>query len=150
FDDGANDYGTIFQQGQRCRIVRRPSKGFEKQGFGSAAGVTVGYAGKLHPSVLKKLDMNGPVFGFELRLSEVLATDLPHSSPVSRYPEIRRDLAIIIEEAISYQAVSELVRSAGGDYFQRQVLFDVYQGQNGEAAKGLTQGMKSLGIGVVW
>lgn len=150
FDDDHGHYGAIFQQGQRCRIVRKAEKASGNQRDGGSPEVTIGYAGKLHPSALKILDMNGPVFGFELRLSEVLATDLPQSKSISRYPEIRRDLAIIIDEAISYQAVSELVRSAGGDYFQRQVLFDVYQGQNGEAAKGLEQGMKSLGIGVVW
>ncbi|GAA3948829.1 phenylalanine--tRNA ligase subunit beta [Allohahella marinimesophila] len=150
FDDDDGHYGAIFQQGQRCRIVRNSEETSKNQQSGGPEGKTIGYAGKLHPSALKNLDMNGPVFGFELRLSEVLATDLPQSRSISRYPEIRRDLAIIIEESISYQAVSELVRSAGGDYFQRQVLFDVYQGQNGEAAKGLELGMKSLGIGVVW
>ncbi|WP_416394914.1 phenylalanine--tRNA ligase subunit beta [Allohahella sp. A8] len=150
FDDDNGHYGAIFQQGQRCRIVRKSEKPVRNQGLEDGVDTTIGYAGKLHPAALKILDMNGPVFGFELRLSEVLATDLPKSGSISRYPEIRRDLAIIIDEAISYHAVSELVRSAGGDYFQRQVLFDVYQGQNGEAAKGLEQGTKSLGIGVVW
>ena len=150
FDDQSSHYGNIFQQGQRCRIIRRPTSSNKNQQDSKAQDLTIGYAGKLHPAALKNLDMNGPVFGFELRLNQVLATYLPQSRTISRYPEIRRDLAIIIDEAVSYQAVSELVRSAGGDYFQRQVLFDVYQGQNGEAAKGLERGMKSLGIGVVW
>ncbi len=106
------------------------------------AGETVGYVGALHPSVQKSLDIGQKVFLFELVLPEIRRRSLPEFKELSKYPEVRRDFAVIVDEKISAAAILKNVRETAGAILTDLVLFDVYQGDNLEAGK------KSIAFGM--
>lgn len=99
------------------------------------SGTPVGYVGALHPELQKALDISSKIFLFELGLAEISAKALPQFKELSKYPEVRRDLAVIVDEKISAQAILKIVREAAGTLLTDLVLFDVYQGANLEAGK---------------
>ena len=101
-----------------------------------------GFVGSLHPSVQKTLDIPQKVFLFELVLSEIQRRSLPQFKELSKYPEVRRDFAVIVDDKISSQAILKNVRDSAGSLLTDLVLFDVYQGDNLEAGK------KSIAFGI--
>ncbi|MCG8535641.1 MAG: phenylalanine--tRNA ligase subunit beta, partial [Pseudomonadales bacterium] len=82
------------------------------------------------------------VFLFELVLSEIQRRSLPQFKELSKYPEVRRDFAVIVDDKISSQAILKNVRDSAGSLLTDLVLFDVYQGDNLEAGK------KSIAFGI--
>lgn len=107
-------------------------------------GEVIGYLGAIHPKLQKYLDLNGPVYLFELCLNKAVKGAIPHFTEVSKYPEVRRDLAIVIDQQVPFESVrSEVIAHAGQDLVN-VVLFDVYAGEN------LGKGLKSLGLALVW
>jgi phenylalanyl-tRNA synthetase beta chain len=107
-------------------------------------GRLVGYLGSLHPQLAAKLGIDQPVYLFELLLSEIEAGRLPRFTELSRFPEVRRDLAILVSRDISAEAVLGCIREAAGDYLTDLKLFDVYQG------KGIDPLSKSVAVGLTW
>jgi phenylalanyl-tRNA synthetase beta chain len=105
---------------------------------------TVGYIGAMHPGLLKDLDLNGPVFMFEVDLASISMGLLPAYQTLSKYPEMRRDLAIVLDQQISVAKVTGYIQSSAGDWLKTVRLFDVYQGQ------GIEPGQKSLALGLTW
>jgi phenylalanyl-tRNA synthetase beta chain len=75
-------------------------------------------------------------------LSGITSRSLPQFKELSKYPEVRRDLALIVDEKISAQAILNFVRESAGALLTDLVLFDVYQGANLEAGK------KSIAFGM--
>lgn len=106
-------------------------------------GKPVGWVGALHPGVAGTLDLDGPVYLFELQQAVFAGKAVPAFTPISRYPAIRRDLAILVDESVSAQAVQDCIHAAGADGLQAVHLFDVYRG------KGVSEGCKSLAIGLI-
>jgi phenylalanyl-tRNA synthetase beta chain len=75
---------------------------------------------------------------------EALSTGvLPRYSPISRFPAIRRDLALVLDESLPYEEVKRCVRSALPDFLRDLLLFDVYVGEN------IDSGRKSLALGLI-
>jgi len=107
------------------------------------AGRAVGLIGMLHPALAARLDLNGDVFLFELDLVPLTPGVLPRYARISRYPSIRRDLAILVDQGVSYEAVEHCIRSAASDLLRDLILFDVYTGQN------IEKGRKSLALGLI-
>ena len=107
-------------------------------------GVVVGYAGGLHPKIAKTLNLNGSVYLFELFFNRIQEARVPRYESVSRFPEIRRDLAILIDDAISYSEVAQVIQEKAGEWRVRHQIFDVYHGES------VGQGKKSLAMGIVW
>jgi phenylalanyl-tRNA synthetase beta chain len=107
-------------------------------------GRPVGWIGLMHPAVQKSLDLNGSVYLFELCLNEVAQGNLPKFKEFSKFPEVRRDLAIIINEKTSFSDVRNIVRESAGEFLKNVTVFDVYQG------KGIVPESKSLAIGLNW
>jgi phenylalanyl-tRNA synthetase beta chain len=107
-------------------------------------GVLVGYLGQIHPRVQKALDLSQPVFVFEMQLSQVLEDELPFFKGVSKFPEVRRDLAIIVDENISAGDLCRTVRQNAGEQFVDLKVFDVYQG------KGIENNRKSVALGLTF
>lgn len=107
-------------------------------------GVEVGYLGALHPKLQKYLDLNGSVYVFELCLNEAIKGAIPRFTEVSKYPEVRRDLAIVIDQQVPFEDVRSEVIAHAGQAIKNVVLFDVYAGEN------LGKGLKSLGLALVW
>ncbi|SDH89504.1 phenylalanine--tRNA ligase subunit beta [Pseudomonas panipatensis] len=107
-------------------------------------GVLVGYVGALHPELAKSLGLDRPVYLFELVLAEVVRGRLPKFSELSRFPEVRRDLALIVDRETPADFVLAAIREAAGEWLTDLRLFDVYQG------KGIDPLRKSLAVGLTW
>lgn len=107
-------------------------------------GQTVGRIGALHPSLQKSLDLTGPVFLFEIELDAVIGGRVSRFSELSKFPESRRDLAVLVSTETCFAELREVVKAAAGEYLKQITLFDVYQGQ------GIEPGRKSLALGLTW
>ena len=118
------------QKGQSAEILRE--------------GRIVGYLGLLDPRIQKKLDIRPQVFLFELKMSELVAKPVSTSLALSRYPEVRRDIAVIVDQAVTAANIRVCVESAADDTLQNLKLFDVYQG------KGIDTNRKSLALGLTF
>ncbi|HOW62509.1 MAG TPA: phenylalanine--tRNA ligase subunit beta [Candidatus Contendobacter sp.] len=107
------------------------------------AGQPVGWLGALHPRVARELDVEGNAFVFELRLEGVQTARIPAFRELSKFPASRRDLAIVVDEAVTAQAIQACIRRHGGERLREAWLFDVYRG------KGIAEGQKSLAFGLI-
>ncbi|MGI2174463.1 phenylalanine--tRNA ligase subunit beta [Shewanella ulleungensis] len=100
----------------------------------------IGYIGAIHPSLEKPFGLNGKTIVFELELDALLHARLPLAQAVSKFPANRRDIALVVDEAVSATDVMNLIRKVGENQLVGLNLFDVYQG------KGVEPGKKSLAI----
>ena len=107
-------------------------------------GATVGYLGAMHPGLVKDLDLHGPVFMFEVDLASISIGLLPAYQTLSKFPEMRRDLAIVLDQQISVAKVTDYIQFSAGEWLKSVRLFDVYQGP------GIEAGQKSLALGLTW
>lgn len=107
-------------------------------------GRLVGFLGALHPELIKTLGLDQPVFLFELVLAEVAAGRMPAFSELSRFPEVRRDLALLVDREQPAEAVLGAIRETAGEWLTDLKLFDVYHG------KGIDPLRKSLAVGLTW
>jgi len=105
-------------------------------------GVYAGRFGRLHPEVEARLDLAKPVYCFELDTAMVLARGQRRYRGMSRYPSVRRDLALLVPRHVPAAEVDAVVREALGDVLVDLRIFDVYQG------KGIDSAEKSLGLGL--
>ncbi|OQX32003.1 MAG: phenylalanine--tRNA ligase subunit beta [Candidatus Sedimenticola endophacoides] len=103
----------------------------------------VGYIGMLHPEIEKKLGLNGNAFVFELRLDEKLVGRLPVFRALSKFPSIRRDIAIVLDREISFARVHDCIQRAAPQTLQSILLFDVYTGEK------VDSGRKSIALGLI-
>lgn len=110
----------------------------------SAKGVPIGWIGKLHPKLEKDLDFNGSVYLFEVSEEVFFSARKPEFIELSRFPSVRRDLAIVVDQAVSAQQVSDCVAAVSGEYLAKLQLFDVYCGE------GIESGRKSLALGLTF
>ncbi len=106
-------------------------------------GVQVGWIGTLHPRLQERFDLARAPVLFEVDLEALLEQPLPAFDPVSRYPAIRRDLAIIVDEQVTSDAVLASLREAAPAELRDAFVFDVYRG------KGIDSGRKSLALGLI-
>ncbi len=105
-------------------------------------GTPVGWIGRLHPEVERQLDLTYSAVVFEIETDSGLAAVLPRYAEISRFPAVRRDLAVVVAEAIPVQALLDVVRRSAGALLTGLVVFDIYRG------KGITEGFKSVAIGL--
>lgn len=106
-------------------------------------GRLAGWLGRIHPQLAQQLDLAPSTCVFELEYAVLRAGRLARFAPISRFPSIRRDLAVVVDEKISAAAVQDVVREAAGALLRELVTFDVYQG------KGVESGRKSLALGLI-
>ena len=110
----------------------------------SGTGHTIGHVGALHPAISREMDLSGKIFLFELVLEQVQKAELPKAGRLSRYPEVSRDLAIVIEESVPADAILALVRDQAGEFLTNLRIFDVYQGD------AVSKSKKSIALGLTW
>jgi len=103
-----------------------------------------GYLGRMHPSLQNKLDLEQPVYLFELESLILQDGAVPVFSAVSRFPEVRRDIAVIVDKAVPAQAILETARASAGELLKDLKIFDVYEG------KGIENNKKSLALGLTY
>jgi phenylalanyl-tRNA synthetase beta chain len=109
----------------------------------SRNGQPVGWVGALHPAAQKALDVPKGVYLFELELEPLRLGEIPKFEPLSRYPAIRRDFALLVDRDLPYQAVLDCVRDAAPAVVKDIQLFDVYTGENVDSS------LKSLALSLI-
>ncbi len=107
-----------------------------------ATGRHAGWVGVMHPALVQSLDLSTAPVMFELALDAINAAAIPRFRESSKFPAIRRDLAVVVDEAVSSGAVHTCITSAAGALLQELQLFDVYRG------KGIDSEKKSLALGL--
>ena len=103
----------------------------------------LGWIGELHPRLLRALDLEGPVLGFELDLPPLRRRAIARPQALSRYPSVRRDIAFVAPETASWAALEATIRRAGAPLLAEVGLFDRYLG------KGVEPGFRSLATGLI-
>ena len=104
------------------------------------AGKVAGWLGELHPRLVRQFELPKPPVVFELDLDALTTGTLPAGQAVSRLPIVRRDLALVVDDALPAQALLAALDRAKPPHVICLGLFDVYRG------RGLTEGRKSLAI----
>lgn len=104
----------------------------------------IGLLGMLHPAIHQKLDLTSRVFIFELNLSLLTMAGAFQSKSISKFPEVRRDLALLIDETIPAQEIQDKIKNIVGSALSDSFIFDIYQG------KGIPQGLKSVAIALIF
>src|SRR5690606_28480865 len=102
-----------------------------------------GWLGVSHPHLQRSLELKRPVLLFALRLDVVSRAEVPKFKPYSKYPTVRRDLALIVDTSVEADALVAHARAAAGKWLQKTVIFDVYTGP------GIEPGRKSVALGLI-
>jgi phenylalanyl-tRNA synthetase beta chain len=107
-------------------------------------GQEVGRIGELHPTLVRELGLTYPPVLFELDYVHALQVVRPVFREISRFPQVRRDLAVIVDENVSFGAVRERVILVAPSLLQNCLVFDVYRGP------GIETGRKSVALGLIF
>jgi phenylalanyl-tRNA synthetase beta chain len=122
------DQHPALHPGQTARILRD--------------GKPVGWLGRLHPEVARRLELTYSALVFEIETESGLEAGVPSFAGISRFPAVRRDLAVLVGEAVPVQALLDTVRASVGALLTGLVVFDIYRGT------GIADGFKSVAIGL--
>ena len=106
-------------------------------------GAPIGWIGLLHPVAQKALDVPKGVYVFEVDLVPLGMGRIPQFRPISKFPAIRRDFALLVKRETSYQAVLDCIRDAAPALVKDIQLFDVYTGEN------IDSSLKSLALSLI-
>ncbi len=111
-------------------------------------GVGIGVLGELHPRWRQQWELPGAPLVFELDLDAVLARQPAAFEPVPRFQPAERDLAVVVADGVTHDALMAAVRAADtGGLLQDAMLFDLYKPQ--QAQGGLAANEKSLAVRLV-
>lgn len=109
------------------------------------AGQKVGYFGKLHPSVIRSYEL--PANSYYGEICTSLLISLPEKKielkQVSKFPNVARDLAVVVDEEVEAGAMVDAIKSACGNLYFDCSLFDVYR------SDALGKGKKSLAFNII-
>lgn len=106
-------------------------------------GKSIGYLGRLHPSLENELDLS-TTWVAELDQAAVLQSYVSNFTELSRFPSVRRDIALLISDNINVRDIQQLIEKTGGELLDSTWLFDVYTGQ------GVEEGKRSLAFALLW
>ena len=115
--------------GRAARVLRR--------------GRAVGWVGELHPTLVQALDFTYPPVLFEVDFA-ALAVQRTAYREISRFPQVRRDLAVVVAESVTLSSLHERVTLAASSLLRSLRIFDVYRGP------GLEEGRKSVALGLIF
>jgi phenylalanyl-tRNA synthetase beta chain len=108
------------------------------------SGLPVGWIGALSPVLQRALDLNDKTFLLEIELAAVLSARKPAFKALSRFPEVSRDLAVLVDRHIPAQAIRSELQALAGEHLTSLRIFDVYQGDAIGSEK------KSMALGLTW
>ncbi len=106
-------------------------------------GSEIGWLGELHPRLQRKYELPAPLVLFEMDAEPLLAIGLPQYGEVSKFPPVRRDLAVIVDEKVTVQAILDGLNRIKAPIVDAVSVFDVYRG------KGIENGKKGLAFRVL-
>ncbi len=109
----------------------------------SAQGEKIGWLGMLHPNLEKQLGFDTQVFLFELDQDLLLNKQIPKFKPLSKYPSVSRDFALIVKEEIAVSEIISYIKDSAEPTLQEIVIFDIYRG------KGVEEGSKSVALSLI-
>jgi phenylalanyl-tRNA synthetase beta chain len=92
-------------------------------------GELMGIAGAMHPLIQQKFNISETAFLFEVNLSAVLRASEPVFEEISKFPEIRRDLALLADRHLPVEEIQAVIVESGGEWLRQVVIFDVYLGE---------------------
>ena len=105
----------------------------------------IGFIGEVHPQVADKLGLN-TTYVFEINLDEVISESKvkPKYEEVTKYPEITRDIAMLVDVKDEYQNIYNVIESVNSKLITKVELFDLYVGAE------LLVGKKSLALTITY
>ena len=106
-------------------------------------GQSIGYLGELHPMLCQKYELTSAPVIFELDLEPLLSIGVAQHHEISKFPTVRRDIAVVVDENIPAKVLIESLYSAAPASVYEIELFDQYRGKN------LENGKKSLAFRIV-
>lgn len=106
-------------------------------------GVSIGYLGRLHPSLESALDL-GTTWVAELDTLPLTEPQVSKFTELSRFPSVRRDIAVLISDSIQVEQIKTTIAAVAGDSLTQSWLFDEYTGQ------GVEVGKRSLAFALLW
>ena len=122
---------TSMHPGQCARVVDRNEN-------------EVGHIGALSPRIAQDLGLDSRIFVFELKLEILQKGVIPIAESLSKFPEVSRDLAIVVASDIPADQILANVKENAGQFLINSRIFDVYQGD------GVEKGEKSIALGLTW
>ncbi len=102
-----------------------------------------GWLGELHPSLVRELGFTHPPVLFELDVA-ALSIVRPAYREISRFPQVRRDLAVVVDESVALSTLAQRVTLSASSLLSELRIFDVYRGSGVEA------GRKSIALGLIF
>jgi len=94
-------------------------------------GVDAGFVGELHPQWRQSYDLNQTPVLFELDLAALLQRQVPRATPVPKFQAVERDIAVLVAESVTHDALMQAIGSAPLQGVLRDaVLFDIYRPKN--------------------
>jgi len=124
------DAQPCLHPGRSARITRR--------------GKTIGWIGELHPQLVQEFDFTYAPILFEVEYGAALAAKMPRFEEISRFPRVRRDLAVVVDEKVSLRQLHERVTFAASSLLRDIRVFDVFRGA------GIETGRKSVALGLIF
>lgn len=106
-------------------------------------GKPVGWIGELHPQWQQQYDLPQATIWFELDLGAWVLASVPHAGEISKFPPVRRDLAVVVDESVAAQTLLHAMQEINAAHVVELALFDLYRG------KGVEDGKKSLAFRVL-
>lgn len=103
-----------------------------------------GWIGALHPQLVRELDLPEAPLLFELDWTAIRDVTVPTARALSEFPSSRRDLALVVPETVSADALTACIRAAGDHLLQKVFIFDIYRGEN------LPTACKSVALGLIF
>lgn len=107
-------------------------------------GEKIGFIGKLHPELISKLDLKREAYICELKLAPLLEDRMPHYEPVSKFPSVIRDLALLVDKNLPVSKLLNEIKSQLAEKVEEVMVFDLYAGEK------VGEGKKSVGVRVVF
>ena len=109
----------------------------------NADGAVIGVMGMLHPTLEKQLGFETPVFLFELDQELLFKKQLPKFEPLSKFPSVRRDMALIVEEKVTVAEIIDCIHKCNEKVIKDVLIFDIYRGE------GVENGFKSVALSLI-
>lgn len=144
FFDAKADLEALFGAALRYESSQHPALHPGRTARIVRDGVAVGWLGALHPRLAEAFDISEALYLFELDWAAVRGIALPAPAGVSEFPSSRRDLAFVVDESVTAQALAEVIHVAAAPLLKTLQTFDVYRGT------GLPAGRKSIAFGLIF
>jgi len=136
---------SLSGQANNCRFVRgsHPALHPGQTAVVKLNGRNICWLGRIHPAIADDHDLAADTFLFELEYGALKNAAPVRFEEISRYPSIRRDLAVVVDSDLLAGDLQTAVMGLGGELLRDMVIFDVYQG------KGIETGRKSIAFGLI-